>query len=79
MRLVSIFEDYSTLDGKETLDFSTAWHLINLLRSVTSFTNHFVMIGRYFMKDYGPLIVLLTETLNNDLIRYMECLNRFIR
>jgi len=71
MRLIAFYEDYRSLDGEETLDFSTAWHLINLLRSVTSFTNHFVMIGRYFMKDYGPLIVLLTEALNNDLIKYM--------
>lgn len=71
MKLIAIYNDYCSLNVKETLDFSTAWHLINLLRSVTSFTAHFVMIGRYFMKDYGPLIVLLTETLNKDLIRYM--------
>ena len=71
MRLIAIYDDYSSLNSNQSLEFSSAWHLINLLRSVTSFTTHFVMIGRYFMKDYGPLIVLLTEALNNDLVRYM--------
>jgi hypothetical protein len=55
------------------------WQLINLLRSVTNFTNHFIMIGRYFMKEYGALVVFLTEAITKDLIKYMNLLRNYVK
>lgn len=42
------------------------WKMINILRNVTDFTVHFTTIGRYFMKDYGNLVISMIEILNKD-------------
>ncbi len=37
------------------------------------------MIGRYFMRDYGAAVVLLTSALGKDIILYMNALNKYVR
>jgi hypothetical protein len=55
------------------------WRLVNQLRGVTGITKHFVMIGRYFMQDYGGAVVLLTGAMHNDITLYMDSLRKYVR
>ena len=55
-----------------------AWRLINQLRSVTGITNSFVVIGRYFMREYGGVVVLLTGAFHNDIVSCTSMLRRYV-
>lgn len=52
--------------------------MINLLRMITSISVHFTMIGRYYIKAYGQLIVLLIRTLSRDIHLFISLLARFV-
>ena len=41
--------------------------MTNLLRTITSITAQFTNIGRYYMKPYGSLVVLLSKSLSRDI------------
>lgn len=63
---------------KEEREPALAWRLVNQLRSVTGITNNFVMIGRYFMREYGGTIVLLTGALHKDITLYVDILRSYV-
>ena len=44
---------------------------INLLRMISSITTNFTMIGRYYMRSYGYLVVLLSKTLSRDILGFI--------
>jgi len=48
--------------------------LINLLKIITGFTHHFTMIGRYFIKDYGVLVILIMKVISKDIVIFSDCL-----
>jgi hypothetical protein len=77
-RLVSIFDDYHSLPEREGSDSALVWQLVNMLRGVTGITGHFVMIGRYFMREYGGAVLLLASGLTRDISLYMDCLRRYV-
>ena len=43
-----------------TLDHLSVWSLINTLKTISAFTLNFTVVGRYYRKFYGGLIVLLS-------------------
>jgi len=48
--------------------------LINLLKMMAGIVYHFSMIGRYFIKQYGHLVILLTRALASDVARFISLL-----
>lgn len=48
--------------------------IINLLKTITGFSHHFTIIGRYYMKDYGYLVILIMRVLSKDIIILSDCL-----
>lgn len=52
--------------------------MLNHLRLVASVSNNFTMIGRYYMKSYGHMIILLTEVLARDVYKTMGSLKIFV-
>lgn len=55
-----------------------AWMMINLLKAITSISNHFTMIGRYFMKQYGHLVVLLIRAMSFDINKFTILLKKYV-
>lgn len=51
-RLMALLPSVRKLRERE-VDAALAWQITNLLRGVTAITGQFVMIGRYFMREYG--------------------------
>ena len=45
---------------KNAIDYLEVWSLINMLKSISGFTLNFTVVGRYYQKCYGGLIVLLS-------------------
>lgn len=78
-RLANSFEEFRSLEEKEETESALVWRLINLLRSITGIGGNFVMIGRYFMRDYGGAMVLLASALSKDILLYMNALNKYVR
>lgn len=78
-RLVTSFEEFRSLKEQEETGSALVWRLVNLLRSITGIAGNFVMIGRYFMRDYGGAVVLLTSALSKDIVLYMNALNKYVR
>lgn len=52
--------------------------MLNHLRLVATVSNNFTMIGRYYMKSYGHMIILLTEVLARDVYKTMGSLKIFV-
>jgi hypothetical protein len=52
---------------------------VNLLKMIVSITNHFTMIGRYFMRPYGQLVVLLSKTLSRDIDNLVIASSQYVR
>jgi hypothetical protein len=52
--------------------------MLNHLRLVATVSNNFTMIGRYYMRSYGHLIILLTEVLARDVYKTMNSLKIFV-
>lgn len=77
-RLAATFDDYCSLANKQA-DSVLAWQLVNLLRGITGITGHFVMIGRYFMREYGGGVVLLVGALSKDIALYMDVLRDYVK
>jgi hypothetical protein len=45
---------------------------------VVSVTGNFTMIGRYYIKSYGFLVILLTKTFSNCIRAFMQILNKYV-
>ena len=45
---------------------------------IVSVTGNFTMIGRYYIKSYGFLIILLTKTFSNCIRVFMEILSKYV-
>jgi hypothetical protein len=52
--------------------------IVNFLKSAASVSNGFTFIGRYFLKSYGHLVVLLTKALARDINTMMPLLASFV-
>ena len=52
--------------------------MVNLLKAISSITFHFTNIGRYYMKPYGHLIVLLSKTLSRDISHLVEATGKYV-
>ena len=46
---------------------------------IVSITNHFTMIGRYFIRPYGHLVVLLSKTLSRDIDNLVIASSQYVR
>ena len=68
MKIMSIFENYRRFE-KRTPHFERheVWMMTNLLRTITSITAQFTNIGRYYMKQFGHLVILLSKTFSRDI------------
>ena len=53
--------------------------MINLMKSIGSITCNFTMIGRYYMKNYGNLIVLITHVLARDINHFNSLIKNYIK
>lgn len=53
--------------------------MINLLRMISAVTSSFTMIGRYYMRPYGALVVLLTKILSRDIYFLIESTGKYIK
>ena len=45
---------------------------------IVSVTGNFTMIGRYYIKSYGFLVILLTKTFSNCIRVFMEILSKYV-
>jgi hypothetical protein len=72
MKIVSMFMTYGQWTRKRgSFERHEAWMMINLLKMITSVTNNFTMIGRYYIRSYGYLVVVLTKALSRDIRLYV--------
>ena len=49
------------------------------MKIISGFTNNFMLIGRYYMKEYGGLIIFLSEILAIDIGANVEAINEYVR
>jgi hypothetical protein len=45
---------------------------------IPPFSRHFTIVGRYFMNNYGYLIVLLIQTIQADIKVFMGLLKNYV-
>ena len=64
--------------GKITIDYLEVWSMVNLLKNISGFTLNFTLVGRYYRKCYGGLIILLSEVLSFDIKQSVESINAFL-
>lgn len=55
-----------------------AWSVVNLLKMVVSVSGNFTMIGRYYIRSYGYLVVLLTKALSNCVRTFLDILSKHV-
>lgn len=79
MKIISNSNTYQEWQKKKQhFEKHEAWMMINLLKTITSVTNQFTMIGRYYIRSYGYLVVLLTKALSRDIRMYIEATGRYV-
>lgn len=80
MRIAATFDSYRTLNrASSSLKPHQIWSILNLLKTIASIANQFTMIGRYFIRQYGELVVLLSKTLSRDVDNLVVASNVFVR
>ena len=73
-KLVTMFAMYKKLKVKPRVEQYEGWMIINLLKIITGFTNHFTMIGRYFIKEFGILVILIIKVITKDIVMFSDTL-----
>jgi hypothetical protein len=63
LKLALSLEGLRRWKQKKGLEQQEAWSVVNLLKMVVAVSGNFTMIGRYYIKAYGHLVVVLSKAL----------------
>lgn len=70
LKIVSIHHEYKSIGKKEGHEPHQVWMIINLLRSLSSFSSSFTIVGRYFAKEYSAVVVSIVEIISKDVLSF---------
>jgi hypothetical protein len=57
LKIISIYDDFRKLSKMNVFESHFVWMMINLLKQVSGFASIFTKIGRYFIQEYGGLVI----------------------
>jgi hypothetical protein len=79
MKIASTASSFRRFE-RRTLSFERheAWGMLNLLRTIGSISSQFTLLGRYYMRSYGHLVVLLSKALSRDISNLVEASSKYV-